>query len=297
MTDLTDQLRDYGQYLDRLDVPVELAESDGVVPRPRRVGAALVVGALCLVGLVLVALAIDTRSPRRDRAVDAPTTSGDRATPAPTVAPADQAMFPGAEPTVTEQIARLRSWYANAAADAPGGRPMLAAEAVFCDVDGKRTPVGADAFVSDQPLDVAIGTTQVVAACAKRAEMSRSDMSSLTATVCVGRRRGPIYDATRLDVQSSLPKLVVIYGDQSCARAGYEPATPAFLDTMNARRALEIKLRAVPRDCPSYEETAAWVRKVSTEAGHPFTTSPLGSTNACAFRSFVDWDVGVVFIQ
>ncbi len=297
MKTLAEQLRDYGRYLDRVDAPVAISEPEVASPRRLRLGAVAALVAVSIsAGAALVALRASSDDDARIRraTIEQPT---DRREPPPTVSPQDDAMFPGPEPTVAEQYARLRSWYANAAADAPGGEPILASEAVFCDYDGKRDQRGPFVFASDGRLDAPLTADDLVGACTRlRRETGGLGDNAVPGpgTACVGKRRGPIYDATTSQAQGIL-KPVVIYGPGSCQDFEYQPMTQAFLDVVNARRALETKLRAVPRDCPSYEEAAAWTRKVTTEAGAPMGVAPLASANECVFRAYVDWDVNTVF--
>jgi hypothetical protein len=220
----------------------------------------------------------------------------ERPTAAAVAAPTQDDPFPGDEPSVQDQIARLKTWYAGAKADAPGGRPVLAAEVVFCDLGGR----GGSTFASDLALDTPLESVDLLRACAEyEQQVGRftGDTSLGAATVCAANRRGPIYNLATISAQP-VTKPVVVYGEQSCAGAGYLPATASFFDLLNARRSLEMKLRAVPRDCPSYEESASWVRKVSTEAGLNMGVAELPPmSNACVYRFYVDWDTSVVYMR
>src|SRR6266568_169823 len=57
---------------------------------------------------------------------------------------------------------------------------------------------------------------------------------------------------------------VVTWSRQGCSDADYRPASPTLLDGWNARRQLEIEIRAVPRTCPTLREAFGWAYKVAT---------------------------------
>jgi len=108
---------------------------------------------------------------------------------------------------------------------------------------------------------------------------------------------GPRFEPTPPKA-AAVVKPVVVFGS-TCASAGYSASSADAMALVNARRSEEIELRAIPRDCPTFDEATAWVRTVSSEHGTPMTaggvsTAPKQAASEPATKCFthlyVDWD-------
>jgi hypothetical protein len=238
--------------------------------------------------------------------------------PTATVSPADDSLFSGPEPGPSEQYSRLEGWYGNSPADAPGGRPVLDAEVTFCDYRGVLPQVQRVDFLfasysslesrlteTDLLEGCRLGTPEVIDPDAKTISFPVSEHAAEVAaspyTICAARLRGPLWDPKlTLHPKTTVLKPVVLFGRDGCTSSGYQTPPAGFLDQLNARRDLEIKVRAVPRDCPSFADFAAWVRKVSTEAGEPMIPWQAdmvpGDVKTCWRQLYVDWDMKTVAI-
>jgi hypothetical protein len=221
----------------------------------------------------------------------APTTSLSATTRA--TVPVEVASAMAAEqPTLAQQIARLENAYRNAPADAPGGRPMLAAEYAFCQAwptNSNDTVRGT--FASNFPLGQPLTEARIAEACARSDSPDARMQLGAAFTVCETTRRGPIYDLGATSI-ISVPRPILVFGAANCAEAGYAVAD-RLLDSLNVMRNIEINLRAVPRDCPTEQEATAWVYKVTEDLlGQEWTIGPpAGSAtpaNGCYQPFFVD---------
>ena len=230
-----------------------------------------------------------------------------------TVAPADEALFPGPEPDAAQQAAILEGWYGHEVADAPNGRPVLDAEVTFCDYRAVDPSLQSVDFVfsSAGALETALTNNALVDGClSSLPKIGSADGGSSSplsgqeealrtnSEVCSAALRGPIFDPAAARSDEVVTKPVAVFG-RACTDASYSALNAEDLATLQARRALEIKLRAIPRECPSQDEAFAWIRKVTTEAGHPLTPKPgpiMGSAPQCYFHMYVDWDTSFVYV-
>jgi hypothetical protein len=216
-----------------------------------------------------------------------------------TSVPAPEAAIVAENPTLAQQIARLESWYKNSPADAPGGRPMLAAEYVFCDSGPANPTVPArGTFASNFPLGQPLTEARIAEACARSDSPDARMRLGAAFKLCSTTLRGPRYD---LAATSTVPvtRPILVFGAVSCATAGYPAAADGLLDSINAWRNIEISLRAVPRDCPTEQEATAWVHKVTKDQlGQEWTIgSPAQSAipaNGCYRPHLIDREAHLV---
>lgn len=236
----------------------------------------------------------------------------------------DQArrLFPDPEPSREEQLNRLATWYSRSPADAPNGRPILSAEVVFCDfsailtgaapVQTTLTFASAEVSLSDALTDTELADTclssqaQVLDVSATRsrvlttAEWTSTAGGRPSSDVCAASLRGPVVDPA-YEVRTVSLKPVVVLGGTSCKDAGYEEFTLELAARINAQRDTEIAIRAVPRECPTAEEAAAWTQLEAFRRGQTLAPVvrqvPYPSEGRCWNHMIFDWDAGTVGIQ
>jgi hypothetical protein len=181
-----------------------------------------------------------------------------------------------------------------------GWRIELWAEAVVCDysgVPGMSVESGSGS-ASDFPLGDAITVDRLIQECANGTDATRSAGIDLTSqgTLCksVSTKRlfkGPADTAQATDVVVTEP--AVIFTGGSCEASGYQTPPSDFVDSIERQRRTEILLRAVPRVCPTADETRAWVaRQVKTLPGQ--WTISISPVAGCVFPT-VDWWSHTIF--
>jgi hypothetical protein len=307
MTDLEQQLRDYGTLLDALDVdPVVVAEAERSHPSLLALVGAVTVVALLVGGSVALAARHDSSGHVKVEG------GGGKSTRS------GVSEIQNAHPTFAQDVARLEGLYAHAVADAPGGRPILQAEFEVCDyrsVPALGTGV-RNGFASYFPLAEALTEARLVDGCLHRDDIPKG--TTAPRQLCAADVRGPVYDP-KATVVKLATKPVVLFGASGCGAAGYAPFTPALLAEINHRRKTEIEIRAVPRSCPTLHEAADWVVKITgQELGAPWpvvepraaasapsgptppTTPPSSaSTTAgnCVRAAQIDWDTWLVTLE
>jgi hypothetical protein len=142
----------------------------------------------------------------------------------------------------------------------------------------------------------------LVAACARSPLSAVGGFTRVSAeqahVVCAAALRGPVYDPRLAAVAEPVRKPVVVFRDTSCAAAGYADADAAFLAALNDRRAVEIRMRAVPSACPTLDEALSWVTGLGAQAGTAMTARqlelPPGTGRSCWTHMYVDWDTHTV---
>jgi hypothetical protein len=287
MANLVEQLRAYGGYLDELSPPPSPIGSAKNHSRRRIAFAAI--AAVLVTAIAAVVLVAEDDAPGR-LTTNAPSSTEAVST---TSVPAPEPAIVAENPTLDQQIARLESWYKNAPGDAPGGRPMLAAEYVFCDSGTTNSTVPVrGTFASNFPLGQPLTEARIAEACARSDSANTRTQLGTAFKLCATTVRGPRYDPA---VTSIVPvtRPILAFGAISCATAGYPAAADGLLDSINALRNIEINLRAVPRDCPTEEEASAWVHKVTkTQLGQEWTigspASSLTPLTGCYRPFFID---------
>jgi hypothetical protein len=305
MLDLDQQLRKYGSYLDGLDPePVVSIAAIESRRRPRRwIAVAAVVTILVGTGVAIAA---------RRGSNGHVTIQGGGSDPVTTQSHAEAAMA-SAHPTFAQQIARLEGWAETAAAEAPGGRPILISEFEVCDYRsapslGSGVQTGfASYFLLAQPLT----DGRLVDGCLHRDDIPPGTVPPVH-ELCSAIRRGPVYDMTAVTFPLTR-KPVVIFGATDCHAAGFDEFPRGLFDQLNARRHTEIEILAVPRSCPSVDEATAWVEKVTDQrlgsgwtivapprAGNstPPTVAPTPPVSGYCVRPYrVDWDLHRVLLE
>lgn len=292
---LDEQLRAYGAFLDDYDGP-----HIGVEPEPialearepkRRRGGLVAIATIAAMIAVVAATGVKRDSTSHVRTAGTGTPGPAATGTAPSSTPTDSgADVLGEHPTFAQQVARLEGWYQSAVAEAPGGRPELEAEVVFC-----AYPAGTRMrFASRFPLTDALTEARLVDECLA-SDGSTGVTAQTSHVLCVTQARGPVYDPAVVAAHP-VAKPVVAFAPATCT-GGSEPATPGFLDALNARRRVEIELRAVPRSCPTEAEATAWVGKVTADrlGGHAWSMAPLATSprlpSGCFRPELVDWDL------
>jgi hypothetical protein len=289
---LDEQLRAYGAFLDDYDGPEDDVAPEPtalvapVPPRPRR--AFVAIATLAAIIAVIAATGIG-----REATVELRTAgTGTSRVPTGAAPPAESvADLLGENPTFAQQVARLEGWYRSAVAEAPGGRPILEAEAVFCAYPAAPRMNFASTF----PLTADLNEARLVEACLAGDGSTGVDAQT-PHQLCATQARGPIYDPAAVPSHPAT-KPIVVFGTTTCSGGGSDPAPPGFLDALNARRRVEIELRAVPRSCPTEAEATAWVGKVTTTrlGGPAWSMAPLATTprrpGECFRPELVDWDL------
>ena len=285
MANLVEQLRAYGGYLDDLSPPLSPIGDAG--NRSRRQIAFAAIAAVLVAAVAIVVVVAEADAPIR-LTTNAPSSSEAVSTTSLTAA---EAAIVTETPTLDQQIARLEGWYKNSPADAPGGRPMLAAEYVFCDLATTNPTVPVrGTFASNFPLGQPLTEGRIAEACARSDSPEARGKLDATFKLCTTTLRGPRYDPS---VKSTVPvtRPILVFGAVSCATAGYPAAADGLLDSTNALRNIEINLRAVPRDCATEQEATAWVHKVSKDQlGQEWTIgSPASSStpSTACYRPFL----------
>ena len=298
MANLVEQLRAYGGYLDELSPPPSpIGNARNRSPR-RTIFVAIAAVIVTAVAAVIVVVAASDAPSRLT--TNAPVSSQDATTSSvmsTTIvirAPGTESAIVADSPTLDQQIARLEGWYKNSPADSLGGRPLLAAEYVFCDAAQiDPTDPARGTFASNFPLGQPLTEARIAEACAKSDSPSARTLGA-TFKLCSTTMRGPVYDLAATSVVP-VTRPILVFGAANCAAAGYPAAAGGFLDKINALRNIEINLRAVPRDCPTEQEATAWVYKVTKDQlGQEWTigslaSSPVPSTG-CYRPHLIDWE-------
>jgi hypothetical protein len=268
MPDLEQQLRDYGTFLDGLDSdPVVSAEPDR--HRSRLVAAAAVVALL-----VVSSIAIAARRDASDHVtIRGSGSNGSTATQPtatqPSAAPTtvfDSSAIASAHPTFQQQVEQLDAWAKTRMADDVDGRPILVSEYELCDYRGAFPSVGKApqlGFASYFPLGEPLTEARLADGCMHRDDIPRGTPPPAH-RFCAARRRGPVYDPDAV-VANPSTKPVVVFGNRDCATAGYEPFPSGLLAQLNEWRRVEIEIMAVPRSCPTQNEAAFWVGKITDQ--------------------------------
>lgn len=220
--------------------------------------------------------------------------------------------FAGEDPTQIQGISRLEHWYRNASGDAWNGRPGLNAEQTMCDYRAVIPGAPLDGYSASQSsLQATLSESDLIEACLLpdhiKTSAAGAQLRQLSAILCAaeGHQRVPS------NVEPFM-RPVVVFAGRNCAELGYEDGG-AVLTEWNARRSMEIRLRAVPRDCPSPEEALGWAQKVEAElhVGFRITVASMpGFESAdaaagsrayaagfCWAPTFVDWDTRNVGID
>jgi hypothetical protein len=297
--DLDEQLREYGWYLDELAQSSDLPRAR--VHQGRRVMAAALVAIVLGVGVVIGLTRLGSEHQVTTvRAGDSGTAAS---TPSTTTVPAPTIF--GLAPTFEQQVAQLDAWYKDWPAEAPGGRPVLEAEVVFCVVPTSPVAPPAMQFASYFPLNQQLTEARLVDACLNPADRFPGGSPANTPketpvdalpehVLCSSQARGPVYNPALPAPSDPVTKPVVVLGTAACSSLGYQDFPSALLTELNTRRRVEIEIRAVPTPCPTEAQATAWVESVTTaEFGEPWTTGayPSSSSADICFRPMtVDWD-------
>ena len=255
--------------------------------RRRRTTVGVVAVALALVVATTAAALGLTRSgdgPRVQTPPAASTATGNTPIATDSIALGPIPSFAGEDSSFEQSVARLEAWYRNARADAPGGRPMLDAERMICDL--RAVPAGHSetqySFASYFPLSESLTETRLAEGCLQTDWIRQADLGAqliadgyvlcATNSPRLLQQLPPSSEGVGSSGPRPAPPLrpVIAFGSTSCADNAYERAPAHLLDDWNARRRIEIQMRAVPRDCPTPEEAVGWVRKVATETGTSF---------------------------
>jgi hypothetical protein len=182
----------------------------------------------------------------------------------------------------------------------PGWRTELGAERIVCDYAGvpgmSVESMGGSA--SDFPLGDTITVDRLIQACANGTDATRSAGIDLTSqgTLCrsVSTKRlfiGPADTAGATDVV--VTESAVIFTGGSCEASGYQTPPSDFVDSIEQQRRTEILLRAVPRVCPTADETRAWVTRQVKTLPEQWTIS-ISPVAGCVLPT-VDWWSRTIF--
>jgi len=275
------------------------------------------VAALALVLAIMVTAVVVAQSPDDRRVQATGSTEPVDQTPVATdgsIMLGPISSFAGEDPSFEQSVVRLEDWYRNALADAPAGRPVLYAERMICDLQA--TPGGHAetqySFASYFPLSEPLTEARLAEGCLQTDWIRQANLSAeLMAAghvLCATHDLGD-YEPRR----SPLLRPVIVFGATTCQADGYEPAPSKLLNDWNTRRGIEIRMRAVPRDCPTPEDAVGWARKVAKEAvgtsfhievRAPDTTNPPAGVAAppagatwCYRDVRPNWDTGIVTIS
>jgi hypothetical protein len=215
------------------------------------------------------------------------------------------------QPTFEQQIERLETWYHLWPAEAPGGRPLLAAEWTYCDYRGNpaaavipglepnRRPDVEPTFSSYSKLSEPLTATRLADGCFQRTDrfpggtpanvpIETPDDQLPPYLLCATDQPGPNYGVDA-PAQTAL-KPAIVFAGTDCASAGYQDPPPDFVADLDHRRHVEIELRAVPKACPTADEALRWVAHVTQqELGEAWQAGPGGATT-CFRPAYVDWD-------
>jgi hypothetical protein len=232
----------------------------------------------------------------------------------PTTTPTAASSIATEQPTFGQQVERLETWYHNWPAEAPGGRPVLAAEYTYCDYRNDpglsvanamglnpTSPGRVEAgFSSYSKLSEPLTEARVVDGCYFRPDRfpggSPANIPVETPAdqlpahlLCATNQRGPNYSPAESPSQPPL-KPAVVFGGTDCASAGFQAAPPNFIAELDQRRRIEIELRAVPKACPTAEEATQWAQHVTQqELGAAWQVLP-GGQSGCFRPQYIDWD-------
>jgi hypothetical protein len=303
MLELEEQLAQYGDYLDSLDADATVSTVSGVTRRRRRLAIVAIAACVAVLGVGAVWLVAHqgaSSGPRVSPADSAPISDPPPTTTATTAGEPDIATV---QLSPEQQVDWLTQQHeTEASVHLPGWRTELSAERVACDFAGV-PGLSVQSFsgsASDFPLGEAIAADRIIQACANGTDATRSagiDLTSqgtLCKSVSTKRVAGPTGAAEPTDVADVVvTEPAVIFTGGSCEASGYETPAPDFVDSIEQQRRIEILLRAVPRLCPSADETRAWVeRQIESLPDH--WTVNVGQAHSCALPS-VDWWTHLVF--
>jgi hypothetical protein len=239
------------------------------------------------------------------------TTAMTTTTAAPTATVSDGTDVTTLQPTFEQSIQRLETWYHNWPAEAPGGRPVLAAEWTYCDYRGNpdlavipgaepnRRPDVEPTFSSYSKLSEPLTATRLADGCIQRTDrfpggtpanvpIETPDDQLPPYLLCATDQAGPNH--TGAPPAQTVVKPAIVFAGTDCAAAGYQDPPPDFLTELDRRRHVEIELRAVPKACPTSAEALAWVRHVTQqELGEAWATGD-GGPETCYRPAYTDWD-------
>jgi hypothetical protein len=225
----------------------------------------------------------------------------DPAANAPTTTAPSRPDLKAVQLSAAQQVDWLtRQYQGEASAHIPGWRVELSAERVECDYTGV-PDVSVSAIsgsANEFPLGESITAERLVQECSNGTDATRAAGVDLRneGALCtsVSTRRVVIpsdRSAAPTDVVVTEPS--VIFTGGSCEASGYVTPAPDFVDSIEQQRRTEILLRAVPRLCPTADETRAWVEhQIETLPDH--WTVDVTERGGCALPS-VDWWTHRVF--
>jgi hypothetical protein len=232
-----------------------------------------------------------------------------------------------AQPTFEQQVAQLERWYHDWPAEAPGGRPDLAAEFVFCDYRNDPDVSGFAAmgipgspgiqqmFASYSKLSEPLTEARIVDGCINRRDRFPGDTPANVPVetpadelppylLCTSDEPGPVYGQPGQAANVVL-KPAVVFSGTDCAAAGFSDPPANFVADLDRRRHIEIEIRAVPKDCPTADDAQRWVEHITKqELGEAWTTGSSGTgqtgTGQCFRPHYIDWanhTVGLLFFN
>jgi hypothetical protein len=218
------------------------------------------------------------------------------------------------QPTFEQQVNQLETWYHDWPAEAPGGRPDLAAEFTYCDYTnnpdaGAAPHIGLTNAAAVQPtfssyfkLSEPLTEAHLADGCFYRADRFpdgdlhnppvETPADQLPPYVfCATDQPGPgnlVPGAPRLD---ALLKPAVVFAGTDCTSAGYEDPPPNFIADLDHRRHVEIEMRAVPKACPTADDASRWATHIAQqELGQTWQVAGAGSTATCFRPHYIDWE-------
>lgn len=169
-----------------------------------------------------------------------------------------------------------------------GWRPELDAERVLCDYSEVNPAAPTvETPASDFPLTEPMTAMDLIRECRSGTDLVRDSEPTAEATICTVRRPGD---------RRAIP--AVVFGS-TCAAAGYTPPPDDLMATLNARRRLEVSLKAIPQECPSRREVIDWVRQTLAHAGEELSIVTPGRqySGPPCHRADVSWRRGVVMVS
>ena len=125
-----------------------------------------------------------------------------------------------------------------------GARPVLDSEQVACEYaqSANRNEI-PEAFISSSPMSLPLTAAMIVQGCVSRSPaVGAPTLCTLAAPTSTEGPGGP----------------VVVFG-RTCTEANENVAPPDLVDRINAQRAIEAQIDAVPSGCPTKEEATTWV--------------------------------------
>lgn len=310
----------------------ELASRLGATPhraltaieqRARRVRKARWVtrwGASALVVITALGVVVALREPSGRRIETPPATVPTPTTGPPPPTPDDA--ITQQQPSFADQVRQIETWYHDWPAEAPGGRPILAAEYTFCDYRARPdlmpfnhvTPGDQIAgrvesrFSSYSRLGDPLTESRIVDGCLYRPDRYpgnhprnipvETPASELPPHVLCSTDQPQHKPSDRPPPIDVVLKPVVVFEGTTCTEAGFLDAPPDFVEDLDRQRRVEIELRGVPRTCPSGADAVAWVRHIIElrlgvvwDVGGPWDVATSGRpTSTCVRPHFVDWD-------